>query len=151
MTTKIGLALCVLAVAVPAGMVLQAGETVPAATTGKVLVLENERTLEGDIERVGEQYRVRRALGELWVQRENALHLCQDYPEAFRYLRKRANLKDPDEHLRLARWCQQHQLRDEALKEVNEAAELRPSHAETQRLQRSLQRAAVLTRTTKNT
>src|ERR1700736_2292299 len=131
MTTKIGLALCTLAVAVPAWMGLLAGETLPAATSGRVLVLDNERTLEGDVERIGEQYRVRRALGELWVQRENVLRLCKDYPEAYSYLRSRANLRDPDEHLRLARWCQLHALREEALKEVTEAADLRPQHADT--------------------
>jgi hypothetical protein len=130
-------------------LALHAGDTLPVNTTGKVLVLENERTLEGDIERVGEQFRVRRALGELWLQRESVLRLCKDYPEAYRYLVSRANLRDPDEHLRLARWCQGHGLREEALTEVNQAAELRPNHGETQRLLRSLQRADLLTRSGK--
>ena len=32
-----------------------------------MLVLENERTLEGDIRREGDRYCVRRAVGEVWV------------------------------------------------------------------------------------
>src|SRR6516225_8941943 len=144
MNTKIRLALCALGVFVPAWVAVRAGDLTPAQKTGKVLVLDTERTLEGDIERQGEQYRVRRSLGELWVQRENVLRLCRDYPEAYAFLRTRANLRDPDEHLRLARWCQLHGLKNEALLEVTEAVRLRPQHAESQRLLRSLQRTALI-------
>ena len=45
--------------------------------------------------------------------------------EAFAYLRTRANLRDPDEHLRLAYWCQLHGLRKHALEEAKEAVNLR--------------------------
>jgi hypothetical protein len=151
MTTKIGLALSALAVMVPAWGGVRAGQPAPLQTTGKVLVLDNERTLEGDIERLGEQYRVRRAIGELWVQRENVLRLCKDYPEAYAFLRTRANLRDGDEHLRLARWCHQHGLKKEALAEVTEAVRLRPNHPESQRLLRSLERSAAISRAAKAT
>src|SRR4051794_35355730 len=70
--------------------------------TGKVLVLDNEHTLEGDIERIGDQYRLRRAVGETWVPADRALRLCASLEEALAYLRGRANLGDADEHLRLA-------------------------------------------------
>ena len=149
MNTKIGSALCALALFVPAWMLLRAEENLPAPTIGKVLVLDNERTLDGDVERFGEQYRVRRALGELWIQRENVLRVCKDYAAAYRFLLTRANLLDPDEHLRLAKWCQKHGLPTEALMEVSKADELRPGHAETQRLLRNLRGAAVLARTGK--
>jgi hypothetical protein len=151
MNTKIRLALCALGVFVPAWVAVRAGDLTPAQKTGKVLVLDTERTLEGDIERQGEQYRVRRSLGELWVQRENVLRLCRDYPEAYAFLRTRANLRDPDEHLRLARWCQLHGLKNEALLEVTEAVRLRPQHAESQRLLRSLQRTALINKESKST
>jgi hypothetical protein len=148
MKTKIGLALCALAVAAPAWLVVRAGEPATAPTTGKVLVLDNERTLEGDIERQGEQYRVRHSVngtfgGELWVQQENVLRLCATRFEAYQFLRSRANLLDPDEHVRLANWCHQHELRKEALDEVNAAVQLKPHNAATQRLLRSLQRTLV--------
>jgi hypothetical protein len=113
-------------------LVLAAGAEPPA--TGKVLVLDNERTLEGDIERVGTQYRVKRSVGVTWVPAEKVLHLCASREEAHAFLARRANLDDPDERLRLARWCHLHGLRDQALAEVRAAAELRPSHAETRRL-----------------
>lgn len=120
----------------------QSPDTAAAKTSGKILVLDNERTLEGEIETHGGQYRVRRSAGELWIQSENVLKLCQTREEAYEFLRKRANLRDPDEHMRLARWCQTNGLRKQALDEVTAAVNLRPEHAEGQRLLRSLQRAA---------
>jgi hypothetical protein len=103
-------------------------------TTGKVLVLDNEHTMEGDIERVGTQYRVRRAVGETWVVGERVLKLCADVEAAYVFLRGRSNLNDADERLRLAEWCRQHNLRTQALAEVQEAVKLRPQNAASRRL-----------------
>jgi hypothetical protein len=142
MATKIRIGLCVVAVVVPAWITLGAAQPEAPRTTGKVLVLDNERTLEGDIERVGAQYRIRRSVGELWVRAENTLRLCETREEAYAFLRSRANLRDPDEHLRLARWCHLQGLRRQALEEATAAVELRPNHPESHRLLRSLQRAS---------
>jgi hypothetical protein len=122
-------------------MALRASENAPAPTTGRVLVLDNERTLEGDIERVGEQYRVRRTVGEVWLQAENVLFLCNSLEEAYAFLRARANLRDPDEHVRLAHWCHRQGLNRQALEHVNAAIELRPEHPESRRLLRVVQHA----------
>jgi hypothetical protein len=111
-------------------------------TVGRVLVLENEGVLEGDVECVGDQYRVRRGQGETWVRGEQVLRLCRDHEDAYAFLRTRANLDDPDERLRLARWCRQYGLRRQALEEVQAAAQLRPEHAETRRLLNGLLQAA---------
>jgi hypothetical protein len=145
MSTKLRMALCVLALVAPAWVAPCAAQPDGARTTGKVLVLDNERTLEGDIERVGEQYRVRRPVGELWIRAENTLRLCETREEAYSFLRARANLRDPDEHLRLARWCHLQGLRPQALEEATAAVELRPNDAESRRLLRSLQRATAAT------
>ena len=148
MTTKIRLALCALTLAAPGWTTLRAADPAPAPKTARVLILDNERTLEGDIERQGEQYRIRRTFGELWIPRENVLRLCDSREEAYAYLRSRANLRDPDEHLRLAQWCHLHGLRGRALEEVTEAVALRPNHVPSRRLLRSLQQAAVEAPTT---
>jgi hypothetical protein len=103
-------------------------------TTGKVLVLDNEHTMEGNVERVGTQYRVRRTVGETWVASERVLKLCVDVEAAYVFLRGRANLNDADERLRLAEWCRQHGLRTQALAEVQEAVKLRPQNAASRRL-----------------
>jgi hypothetical protein len=108
-------------------------------TVGKVLVLDNEHTLEGDIERVGSQYRVRRVIGETWVSGDRVLRLCSDVASAYVFLRSRANLNDADERLRLAEWCRQHSLRTQALAEVQEAVRIRPQHGPSRRLLEHLQ------------
>jgi hypothetical protein len=121
---------------------IRAADPQTPRTKGHVLVLENERTVEGDIERDGDQYRIRRQGGETWVPAATALRLCETLQEAYQFLQQRANLRDPDERLRLGRWCQLHGLRAQAVAEAEAALELRPTSAEAQHLLQSLQRAA---------
>lgn len=119
---------------------IRAAEPADIRTAGRVLLLENERVLEGEVLREGDRYRIRRPLGESWVPAANVLRLCGDIDEAYQFLRHRANLRDPDERLRLARWCQLHGLRAQGLEEVQAALQLRPGSAEAARLLRSFQR-----------
>src|SRR5262245_34141016 len=94
--------------------------------SGKVLLLANERALEGEIERVEDRYCVRRGKGEMWLPVTKTLRLCADWDEALAFLKGRANLQDADERLRLARWCQSNDQIELALAEVRAALELRP-------------------------
>lgn len=112
------------------------------ATTGKVLILANDRVIEGEIDRVGDQFRIRRGMGEALITADRAKRLCADWADALAYLRSQANLGDPDERLRLARWCHQHGLKDDALAETRSALEMRPTHPETKQLLHVLQRAS---------
>ncbi len=115
----------------------------PAPGWGRVLLLTNERIIEGEIERVGEQYRIRRDLGETWITADRTLGLCADRDDAYALLKGRANLNDPDEYLRLARWCHVQGMPERALENVRTAVKLRPQHKESQRLLASLERAAL--------
>jgi hypothetical protein len=141
MTTKRRLTLCGLALIVPAWGLLWAAEDAAPRTTGRVLVLVNERTLEGDIQREGNEFCVKRAVGESWVPGNRVLRLCASWEEAYVFLQTQANLRDPDERMRLARWCQLHGLRKQALAEATAAAKLRPNDQEAVRMKRLLQRA----------
>jgi hypothetical protein len=102
--------------------------------TGKVLVLENERTLTGDIERRGNQFRIKRLTGETWIPAGQALKLCSSLEEAHQFLQSRTNLNDIDERLRLADWCRQHGLLDLALEEARAASALQPENDRAKRL-----------------
>lgn len=133
----LGLSLTVLAV----GGGRTADAPSPAPSSGKVLVLDNERTLEGDIDRVGDRYRIRRSVGVTWVEASRVLRLCASAEEAYAFLRDRSNPQDPDERLRLARWCHLNGLRDQAAAEAQAAVELRPDHAEGRRLLQHLEEA----------
>lgn len=138
MITKIRLVLCALALAVMGEIALFATE--PPPRTGTILLLDSGRVLEGDIELVGDQYRIRRSIGETWMPAAKVQCLCASAVEAYEHLRGQANLGDPDERLRLARWCQQRGLRAQALVEAAAAVELRPSHADSRRYMTGLQR-----------
>ncbi len=122
-------------------LTVRAEEEPAAAPAGKILILVNDRVMEGDVEQVGEQYRVRRGAGETLIARARVKRLCHDWPDALAFMRSQANLGDPDEHLRLARWCQQHQLTEAALAEARAALEMRPQHAETKQFLLILQRS----------
>jgi hypothetical protein len=120
-------------------------EDPPALQKGKVLILKNEYTIEGDIERIGGNYRVRRNVGVTSIPAERVLSLVASLPDAYAYLHRRINLDDPDERLRLARWCRANGLQQQALTELQAAATLRPEHAETRRLLHHWTQAALTT------
>ena len=107
--------------------------------TGTVLVLDNDRTLEGEIERVGDQFRLRRGEAISWIPPQASAVLCADIREAYLVLRQRANLRDPDERIRLAQWCVARGLKDEAIAEARGAMELRPDYPPAQRMVRHLE------------
>lgn len=103
-------------------------EPVPASQkTGRVLILDNEKTWTGDVERVGDQYRVKRSVGETWIAATRVLAVCASQEEAHRFMQSRANLHDPDERLRLADWCKQQGLLGQAIDEAKAAVELAPT------------------------
>jgi hypothetical protein len=108
---------------------------------GKVLVLDHEGTMTGDIERDGAFYRVRRLTGEVSVPASRVLTLCGSMDEAYQFLRGRAALIDPDERLRLAEWCKQHGLREQALAEYEAASRLRPDDTRLREVVRRLREA----------
>ena len=56
---------------------------------GQVLLLDNERLVEGDIHREGNRYRIRRELGESWIPADKVIRLCASREEAFQTLRAR--------------------------------------------------------------
>lgn len=124
MNTKIGLLLLLPAIGLSSVWAQQA--SAPSLDKGKVLLLTSERCLDGDIEKVGDQYRIRRGTAETWVPVRQGLRLCKDWQEAYEHMKARANLADADERLRLARWCHLHDLTEQALAEAKLALEMRP-------------------------
>lgn len=110
---------------------------------GKVLLLDNDRILEGDIDKVDGQYRIRRSIGELWIPASRAKKLCKDLDDAYNAMKSQINLKDADERLRLANWCQMNGLKDRALQEAKIALDMRPGHTDSLKLVQMLQRFAI--------
>src|SRR5262249_2971984 len=88
------------------------------------------------------RYHIRRELGESWIPADKVLLLCASRAEAFQFLRGRTNLRDADERLKLARWCQVHGMQEQGLVEVKAALELKPNNTEARRLLRCFERNA---------
>jgi hypothetical protein len=126
------------------GLAVVAVRADPPAT-GKVLLLENQRTLEGDIERQGDQYVIRKGGGEMTLSADRVLHLCASWDDAFAFMQSQANLHDPDEHLRLARWCELNSLHGRAIDETNRALAMRPNHLPTKQYLATLQKTPGVT------
>jgi hypothetical protein len=113
----------------------QAADAPSEHAKGQVLLLRTQRILEGEIEHVEDQYRVKRpGGGETWIRAELVQRVCSSRESAYDYLRSQANLDDPDERLRLAKWCQVNNLREQAIAELRVAVAMRPEHAESRRL-----------------
>src|SRR5260370_1266893 len=55
----------------------------PPPVPGRVLLLENERALQGEVERIGEQYRLRRSAGETWIPADQVVRVCASLEEAY--------------------------------------------------------------------
>ncbi len=107
--------------------------------SGKVLLLENERTIEGEVDKFADFYRVRRSVGETQIPTHQVLALCSDQREAYDFLRKRTNLQDPDERFKLAQWAQVRGLLAEAHIEIQAALALRPNHDPSKRLKQVIE------------
>src|SRR4051812_4834643 len=108
----------------------------------RVVVLDNENLLEGEVTRVADGYQVRRAAGEATLPAGRVLAVVSDRKEAFAVVAGRANRRDADERLRLARWCLANQLPDEALAEAEAAARMRPGFAAAEQFARTVRAMA---------
>src|SRR5205814_457637 len=112
----------------------------PLWPTGKVLLLDNQRVLEGDIQKQGDQYVIRRGICEMTVPAGQAMRLYASWDDAYAFMQSQANLRDPDERLRLASWCEMNGLRGQALAEAARAVEMRPNHTASRQLLAKLQK-----------
>jgi hypothetical protein len=115
------------------------------AKATRVVVLDNENLLEGEVKRVGDAYEIRRpAGGDLELPARRVLAVVADRKAAFVFVAGRANQRDPDERLRLARWCDANDLADEALAEARAAVRLRPGFIAAEKLVSVLQERTTL-------
>jgi hypothetical protein len=104
----------------------------------RVLVLTNDSTFAGIVEQEASGYRVKNETGELVIPAKQVVRVCESLDAAYELLKSRANLRDPHERLRLARWCWNQNLLEQARAEADAALQLAPKFVEAQRLARNL-------------
>ena len=110
----------------------------PSAT--RIVVLDNENLVEGAVARVDDGYEIRRSVGgDITVPAKRVLAVVADRKGAFAVVAERANLRDADERLRLARWCAANGLATEALSEARIAARMRPGFKAAEQLAQTLE------------
>jgi len=127
-----------------AGLLLTAAlaQAEPPASP-RVIVLDNENLVEGEVTRVPGGYQIRRPVGgDVTLPAGRVLAVVADRQEAFALVAGRANRRDADERLRLARWCAANGLPDEALAEARTATRMRPGFAAAERYARMLEETA---------
>ncbi len=118
------------------------GKETPPRSVLHVAVLANETTLTGVIDRVGDEYRIQNGSGETLLPAKDVLKVCESLDQAYEYLRSRANLRDPDERVRLARWCLRNNLFESARDETNSALTMNPRHRDASDLLKRIQAKA---------
>lgn len=113
----------------------------PAAS--RVVVLDNENLLEGEVTRSDAGYEIRRPVGgDVTLPAKRILAVVADRKAAFAIVAERANRRDADERLRLARWCLGYGLMDEALAEAQAAVRMRDGFTAAEQMLRSLESMA---------
>lgn len=100
----------------------------------RLLLLFDGRVIIGDIAEVPGGYSVQRAEGSIVVPFDFVRLTATTLLDA--YQKQRDNLEDPnaEQHLNLARWCFQHQLREQAVLELEAALKLEPFRREAREL-----------------
>lgn len=100
----------------------------------RMLLLFDGRVIIGDISEVPGGYSVRRTQGQIVVPYDFVQLTATSLRNA--YEKQRDNLQNPnaEQHLSLARWCFQYQLREEAVVELEAALKLEPYRKEAREL-----------------
>jgi hypothetical protein len=115
----------------------------PPQTGLRFLLLESRQLVEGEIEQVGDSFRVKRDGGETLIPVDRVMAICVDKAGAYRTLSEKSDPKNIEQRLKLAEWCHNNGLTKEAIVEARAAVELRPNSAIAQRLLKYYEQSAV--------
>lgn len=104
----------------------------------KIVVLRNSRTLRGRVEEVNRRYRVALEYGEVLLRQDEVIGVCSNFEEAYEALRQSGDEHSAEHHLRLALWCIDRSLENQAETELARAVELQPNDPRIAYVQRRL-------------
>jgi hypothetical protein len=111
----------------------------PAAPT--VLLLTNGRIIQGEISREGNEVLVKQRAGVIRRPKDQVEGIFRSLNEAYEFKRGQLPELDPDEHLKLARWCLSQNLQDSAKKEVLTVLKVSPRSGEAKAMLVSIEAA----------
>ena len=105
-----------------------ASANAPSATT--VLLLYNGRVLQGEVGEEGPDYVLRQKGGVIRFRKDQVVKAFDSLTSLYAYKRSEIPDRDPDEHLKLARWCLSQDLREEAKAELRLVTKFSPKSSE---------------------
>ena len=126
-----------------AGLLLLAVAAGPPQVGIRFLLLESRQLVEGEIEQVGDSFKVKRDGGETLIPVDRVMAICIDKAGAFRVLSEKIDPKNAEQRLKLAEWCHNNGLTKEAVAEARAAVELRPNSPIATRLMQYYEQSAV--------
>jgi len=125
-----------------AGLLLLAVAAGPPQLGIRFLLLESRQLVEGEIEQVGDSFKVKRDGGETLIPVDRVMAICIDKAGAFRVLSEKTDPKNAEQRLKLAEWCHNNGLTKEAVAEARAAVELRPNSPIATRLMQYYEQSA---------
>ena len=99
----------------------------PAPT---VLLLSNGKVLSGTISEDGPRYVIRQGVNELRYAKAGVEGVFPTLEDAYRHKAAQVPDRDPDEQMKLARWCMSQKLTAQARKHLEAVLALSPKHAQ---------------------
>lgn len=105
----------------------------------KILLLKNGNVLEGELNQQGKFFWVKMSGGQLRVPADQVDLVCKNLDDAYQQRRASRTASSADSHLELARWCMQHEMYENASKEIAEAQSIEPDNRRLPLLSRQLQ------------
>jgi len=114
----------------------------PGSPSPSVLLLTNGRTLVGQITEEKDRYVLRQNGGTIPIPRAQVERAFGSLPEVYRHKREQIPEGDPDERLKLGRWCLSHGLPGEAREEMQAVVALSPGSREAKAMLISIEAAA---------
>lgn len=114
----------------------------PASSSSPtVLLLSNGRILEGAITEEGDKYLVRQRGGVIPKSKSIVEGAFPSMNALYKYKCSQVDDRDPDEHLKLARWCMSQNMPAEARVELEAVAKLSPNAPEITAMLASVEQA----------
>ncbi|MBX6315395.1 MAG: hypothetical protein IRY99_21165, partial [Isosphaeraceae bacterium] len=121
---------CVADSAEPPAAVAPAASESTAPSPPTVLLLSNGKVLQGPILKEDAGYVIKHKFGEIRFKRREVEGCFATLQEAYQYKLKHTPERDPDERLKLARWCLDQKLYDEAREQLQVLLTLNPNDAQ---------------------
>ncbi len=114
---------------------------VDVAPSSTLLLLRNGRVLQGEIEHEADRYRVRLSNGEIHVHQREVTAVCADLPAAYQALLATGQSQSVEHRLRIAVWCIDQRLYEQATAELELAKSMSPKDRRIEYVARRLQLA----------